>query len=363
MLFNRYEKHPASYRNTKLLKTLATISLVSLYIFLFSMIIKIGLWATKFELIFWNDLVNVFLVVSSMMAIVFSTAILIEYVKIKHGVVVISIAITIILIIIVAIGTIYFMIANPLKWEDYNPDIGGLIGGFLSSIAAMLVIMFSLSTEERRNHKLAQTSARFLASILNDLDTQIRRLENGWHEPIIYPENWMQYYFSVYEIAKYDYLELLNKEFDYVRLINSSLNNKNYNSTKSLLVGRRDYNLYSFSCTFSYLEVQENLSRIGQGNEEKKSWVDSNDYIKLADFLIDQYYSVIENYVYGILLSNSSSDTNEIEISVRNWLLKNPTFQELQEKRLISYVIFRVFCAFSQKSERVSYVWGELSLK
>ena len=67
--------------------------------------------------------------------------------------------------IVVAVG--YFMWTNPTHWENYNPDFGGLIGGLLSGIATLIVVLFLLNADRRRDIQKARTSAGILKETLS----------------------------------------------------------------------------------------------------------------------------------------------------------------------------------------------------
>lgn len=152
----------------------------------------------------------------------------VQYAVYKNKTVVLRIYTAVFLLLITGAIVVYIMSSNPFEWENYNPDFGGLFGGLLSGVATLFVILFSLSIEKRRSYEQARTSALFLASILKSISDQIMRLWNGSREPIEYPENWMQYYYNAFQLTEYDYLDGLNREFDYVRRLNVFLGTGDY---------------------------------------------------------------------------------------------------------------------------------------
>lgn len=141
--------------------------------------------------------------------------------------------------IAVAVG--YFMWTNPMHWENYNPDFGGLIGGLLSGVATLIVVLFLLNTDRRRDIQKARTSAGILKEILSSINIQTMRIQNGSKEMIIYPLNWLEYYYDITLISEYEYLRPLLTEFNYIERINKIIDEDDYENAIQLIKKRKQF--------------------------------------------------------------------------------------------------------------------------
>lgn len=80
---------------------------------------------------------------------------------------------------------------------------------------------------------------------------------------------------------------------------------------------------------------------------------------------ISSFFSNIMNVNAAIKLGQIER-ANEINREIVDWLLANsPEIKEKvkYEKRIVSKVVFDCSLKFESKSEKISYIWGEYSLK
>ena len=147
-----------------------------------------------------------------------------------------------------------------MNWENYNPDFGGLVGGSLTGIAALIVVLFSLDIDNRRDIRKAKRSAKILVQILQSIGNQFLEIQKGKPEIILYPSSWLTFYYDITTMAKYDYLGTLLKEFNYAEQVNVGLSDNDILGVKKIIMERNQYNKYHFG--WNIYDVIINLSRI-----------------------------------------------------------------------------------------------------
>ncbi len=94
------------------------------------------------------------------------------------------------------------------------------LGIFGSTLISLFAVFYTINKEGRDRYSAAKNSAKVLSQILESVDNQISRVENGMRYPVIYPKNWMDYYESCSFYLKYDYMEYLFREFEIIDKIN-----------------------------------------------------------------------------------------------------------------------------------------------
>lgn len=104
--------------------------------------------------------------------------------------------------------------------ENFTINQITFLGIMGATFISFFAVFYTINKEVRDRYRLAQESARVLSQILESVDNQITRIENGMPYTVIYPENWLDYYVSCSLYLKYDYIEYLFREFEIVDKIN-----------------------------------------------------------------------------------------------------------------------------------------------
>ena len=261
----------------------------------------------------------------------------------------------------VAITVGYVMWTNPMHWENYNPDFGGLIGGLLSGVATLIVVLFSLNTDRRRAIQKARTSAGILHEILSSMDTQTTRIQNGSKEMVFYPSNWLEYYYDITVISEYEYLKTLLMEFSYMERINKMINEGDYEKAIQLIERRKNHYMYSLM-DWNPFDISTNLGNIRFGHKESLPWSEKKGNQEKVEEIKRQICKPVEKYIYDYLIENGNIDLSNIEIDLVKWIIETMDLH-LVEQRLIVKALFDICCDFKESSTLVNFCWNELSIK
>ena len=133
-----------------------------------------------------------------------------------------------ILFAVIVVGLVVMLIFA----ENFTNNQITLLGIFGATFISVFVVFFTINKEERDRYSLAKKSAKVLSQILESVNNQISRIENGMRYPVLYPKNWLDYYRSWSFYLKYDYIEYLFREFEIIDKINCCIKK---NDTEELL--------------------------------------------------------------------------------------------------------------------------------
>ncbi len=272
------------------------------------------------------------------------------------GVLLISLAVIVVLIVL-----LYF--ADCLSANQAT--IIGMVG---TTCLSLFAVFYSINKETRENYRKAKRNAGILAQLLQSVENQILRIENGIVLPILYPQNWIQYYESCSAYLRYDYLEYLLREFELVEKINSCINNDDADGLKTVLNIRRQ-TISDYTNDFDILTVGLNLSLFSIGEEENKSWKFESKYQEFEEFFIENYTNRTKELTIEYLNENNGTcDENSAGQYVMNRLreeagLKTGKYKdEAIENKKMRRVIFKVYLSLD-KNDPFSLCWGELKLQ
>lgn len=108
---------------------------------------------------------------------------------------------------------------------------------------------------------------------------------------------------------------------------------------------------------------------------KSNSWLERKDNVDLIERLCTDYYYIIENQIYILLLRNNVDTTKDgkidgmdVQKAIVDWLLQSsPELKSMSHNpnvcRITSYVVFLCSIRFREKSNRINFIWGEYSLK
>lgn len=291
---------------------------------------------------------------------------------------VIALLIVIVVINIYAEGNMELTSADILSFcGDYLTFLGAFCLGYFIYIQDRINMIEEKRTKIRllitlmENANLGFLNLSYL--IRNERYLQIPE-NRSRVELIPYNSDWLLYYYE-YEALKGENSELrrtLNSFFNNVMRVNTAIKNGQIEIANKIHDNYIERNLYS---TSKYNEL-EAFTCLRDACDDfhilnTKSWIERKETIDLINELCRKYYYIIENYVYVWLLRHNVETTTEdddLNREIVDWLLlSSPEIKEKikysNEKRIISKVVSDCSLKFESKSEKVSYVWGEYSLK
>lgn len=97
-----------------------------------------------------------------------------------------------ILFAVIVVGLVTLLIFA----ENFTINQITLLGIFGSTFISFFAVFYTINKEGRDRYRLAKKSAKVLSQILESVDNQISRVENGMRYPVLYPKNWLDYYRS-----------------------------------------------------------------------------------------------------------------------------------------------------------------------
>lgn len=264
---------------------------------------------------------------------------------------------------LIIVGLVTLLIFSE-KFTINQINFLGIMGATFISFFA---VFYTINKEGRDRYRLAQESARVLSQVLESVDNQMTKIENGMLYPVIYPKNWLDYYLSCSFYLKYDYLEYLFREFEIVDKINCCV--KTYDKEELLeLIEHRRKIFTDWATDFDILSTRINLSMFSSGMDEIISWKFEKSYKNFEKFFIKNYSDEVKELTVEYLKKNNNScDANLAQYYVMNKIredsrLKDSSYNlEIIENKKILNTIYKVFLLL-QKDELFYLCWGELTL-
>lgn len=246
------------------------------------------------------------------------------------------------------------------KLNEGQIMLASVFGSFLVSV---LILLMTLNIEERRAYLEARKSANVLTQILSAINEQVTQIKHGSNLPITFLTDWLDFYLDCALYLKYDYLNVLFREFKFVKQINNceGLEDKCkfIEERKKSLTLSNDFNIY---------EMQLNLSLFSMGKKEDEPWKNSKEYKKFAkDFQI-KYSDNIRYMALNYIKEHGSTDANVVNSYIRKILEEDESFQKFTKKyeinigeRELSNEIFKCFLNTNSQSG-FKLIWGKLHL-
>lgn len=269
-----------------------------------------------------------------------------------------------------------------------SADILSFCGDYLAFLGTFCLGYFIYIQDRMKMIEDKRTKVRMLITLMENANMELLNLsrlvrdekyiqvpENRSRvELISYNSDWLLYYYE-YETLKGENPDLrrtLNSFFGNILSVNTAIKNGQIEIANKVNDKYIDHKLYS---TSKYNELEAIICLQDACDDyhffNTQSWIERKETVDLINELCKKYYFIIENYVYVWLLRHNVETTTEkdnLNREIVDWLLLNsPEIKEKikypDEKRIISKVVFDCSLKFESKSKKVSYVWGEYSLK
>lgn len=251
--------------------------------------------------------------------------------------------------------------------ENFTINQITFLGIMGATFVSFFAVFYTINKEGRDRFRLAQESARLLSQILESVDNQITRIENGMPYTVIYPKNWLDYYVNCSFYLKYDYIEYLFREFEIVDKINCCIK-ENDNEVLLELIKHRRKILTDWTTDFDILSTRINLSMFSSGIDEIRSWKFEKPYKDFEKFFIENYSDKVKELTVQFLKKNNNScDANLAQYYVMEKIredsrLKDGSYKfEFIENKKILNIIYKVYLLL-QKDDLFYLCWGELTL-
>lgn len=251
--------------------------------------------------------------------------------------------------------------------ENFTNNQITFLGIMGSTFISFFAVFYTINKEGRDRYILAKKSARVLSQILESIDNQISRIENGMFYPIIYPKNWLDYYGNCSFYLEYDYLEYLLREFEIIDKINCCIKKNDKEELLEVIKYRRKI-LTDWNTDYDILTTCLNLSSFSIGMNEITSWRFDKSYKDFEIFFIENYSDKVKELTVEYLKKNNNScDANLALYYVMDKIredsdLKDGSykFEFIENKKMLN-TIFKVYLSL-QEDDLFYLCWGELHL-
>lgn len=265
--------------------------------------------------------------------------------------------------VLIILGLVVLMIFA----ENFTINQITFLGIMGATFISFFAVFYTINKEERDRYRLAQKSAKVLSQILESVDNQISRIENGIRYHVIYPENWLDYYGGCSFYLKYDYIEYLFREFEIVDKINCCIEKNNEKHLLELIKHRRKI-LTDWATDFDILSTRFNLSSFSSGMDENISWRFEKSYKDFEKFFIENYSDKVKELTVQYLKKNNNScDASLVQYYVMEKIREDPKlkygsykFEVIENKKMLN-TIYKIYLLL-QKDDLFYLCWGELTL-
>ena len=264
---------------------------------------------------------------------------------------------------LIAVGLVVMLIFA----ENFTNNQITLLGIFGATFISVFVVFFTINKEERDRYSLAKKSAKVLSQILESVNNQISRIENGMRYPVLYPKNWLDYYRSCSFYLKYDYIEYLFREFEIIDKINCCIKKNDTEELLELIKYRRKI-FTDLATDFDILSARFNLSKFSMGMDENISWRFEKSYTDFQKFFIENYSDKVKELTVQYLkMNNNSCDASLAQYYVMEKIRENSglkdslyKYEVIENKKMLN-TIYKVYLLL-QEDDLFSLCWGELTL-
>lgn len=264
---------------------------------------------------------------------------------------------------LIVVGLIALLIYS----ENFTTNQITLLGAIGATFISFFGVFYTINKEVRNRYIFAKESARILSQILESVDNQISKIENGMCYPILYPKNWLDYYESCSLYLKYDYIEYLFREFEIIYKINCCIE-KNDNEELIKLIKYRRKIFTDWTTDYNILSTRFNLFKFSSGIDEDISWKFEKSYKDFEKFFIENYSDKVKELTVQYLKKNNNScNVNLAQYHVMEKIredsgLKNSIYKyEVIDNKKMLNIISRIYLLL--KDDDIFYLcWGELAL-
>lgn len=256
-------------------------------------------------------------------------------------------------------------------------EILSFYGDYLSFLGAFGLGYFIYKKDANSRIEEKKNKVKLLSSCISDVEIQMLKIAryNTKTDIIHYDDKWREYYCE-YEVLMKEHDIDLKHKLDYFFNIVDSMNEKimknDLDDAKQVYENYIIHEVYSPG-KYTMLDAKVLIDNIAyyKFNSIKPTLWESQPGVKskIDKYSIDYFY-VVENFIYNYLLNSGKEfvDKRPIDILVVDWLLKNEKLvkdidSQFDEKKIVYKIVFNIALQLDKKSTRVTYCWGEYSLK
>ncbi len=252
-------------------------------------------------------------------------------------------------------------------------------GEYITFIGAFSLGYFLYMRDKRQMIEAKKNRCKLLLSCIQKATDDMMRISRFQYknDNIIYDSNWREYYLEFESLTKGQYARIkdtLDDFFSTIDMMNLLLSKDDYKRAVEIYNAHVQKNIYSIR-KYSLFEVRiilYNASYINELSYAKsyEPWDEKNEVKKLINECTDNYFGIVELYIYNYMIKNKITaleNTLEFTIQIVDWLSTNSYIQEniisLDQKRIVSQIIFNISLQFKKKSEKLYFGWGQYGFK
>lgn len=268
----------------------------------------------------------------------------------------------------------YYETSTPLT----KTDLISFYGDYLSFIGAFCLGYFIYRRNESSKIDDKISKCKLLLNCLESTDLEMLRIARYNYRPafINYDSNWINYFYEYESLIHSSDIDLkitLTKHFNTIDKMNIAIAKNNYKLASEIFEESIVSDCYLIA-KYNQLEAKLRITdacRFKQFGFKSfsQNWLDVPETKRIISEYSKAYYPLIEMYVWNHMIKNNLQYTTDqkLDREITDWLLTNEEFKKIAkfppDKRIVSKIVCECFLMIEKKSQRLSYCWGDFSLK
>ena len=273
-------------------------------------------------------------------------------------------------IILLVTLVVYFLciLLTIFHVDSLSSNTLSLLCGLFATGISIIIFYITSYNEKRKDYLMARKNALILSEMLQSINRQIIRINNGERFSILYPSAWFEYYRQCSFYLKYDYMEIITNEISAVDRINFCIDKGGESEIDNVLKERLK-NITDSNSDFDIFVTELNLRMFAYEKAEANSWKQQKPYIEFDKFILDNYTMKIKELTIERLKNlQGTCDVNSMQRYIMEELRKEAALKSGKHKNIacdnkaVLKAIFEVYLKLN-KNDVFSLCWGTLTLK
>lgn len=250
---------------------------------------------------------------------------------------------------------------------DVNTRIT-LYGALITFLGTFSLGYITLIRDKRREENQMKENIIKLRDTIQDVLYDIKAPKK---QTINYDEGWSSYYSSFREytgIKDESIKDSLRELFRTVDNINLHEKSDEKMNIWNRFLYNQDTSIQNYNFWDAYMIISTYPYEGGGQVMITTPWIDKAGTNKIIEQYKNDYYAIIENWLYCYLLKNGIKEVEyyKVEQKLIDILFEKNICNEidlLYRKRAIAKIIFEILIMINNQSERLIFIWGTISLK